>query len=130
MTSILRDELSVDPLGRGYAGFSDQQAADDLNTVYRSRMVESIASELIVAALDPPDYTALSAANERAFWGIVGASFVRVSDTEVQAFFLALFPGGSGTRTNLIALANESISRAEELGLRTVKLGHVEGARS
>ena len=28
-------ELSTDPLGRGYSGMTDQQAADDLNTLYR-----------------------------------------------------------------------------------------------
>lgn len=33
---VLADELTTDPLVRGYAGMTDAQAADDLNTVYRS----------------------------------------------------------------------------------------------
>ena len=33
---ILNEELTNDPLGRGYAGMDDQQATDDLNTFYRS----------------------------------------------------------------------------------------------
>ncbi len=32
---ILADELNTDPLGRGYAGMTDAQAADDINTEYR-----------------------------------------------------------------------------------------------
>lgn len=35
--TILSDELLNDPLGRGYAGMTDQQAADDLNTKYRDK---------------------------------------------------------------------------------------------
>ena len=34
---MLSDELANDPLGRGYAGMTDAQAATDLNTVYRTR---------------------------------------------------------------------------------------------
>ena len=33
--SILSDELTNDPLARGYGAMTDQEAADDLNTVYR-----------------------------------------------------------------------------------------------
>ena len=32
---ILAADLTTDPLGRGYVGMTDQQAADDLNTSYR-----------------------------------------------------------------------------------------------
>lgn len=33
--SVLIAELSTDPLGRGYAAMSDEEAADDLNLAYR-----------------------------------------------------------------------------------------------
>ena len=31
----IKAEIDADPLGRGYAGMTDQQVADDLNTAYR-----------------------------------------------------------------------------------------------
>ncbi len=37
MAGDLRTELLTDPLVRGYSTMSDQEAADDLNTEYRSR---------------------------------------------------------------------------------------------
>ena len=40
---ILRTELLIDPLGRGYSGMTDQQAADNLNMVNRESPPNSAA---------------------------------------------------------------------------------------
>ncbi len=126
----LADEISGDPLTRGYSGMTDQQVADDLNTEYRNVSVDTVASDLVVAALVTANVNALAAGKQRTMWGIIGAGSVRTDDAEVKAIFADMFPAGSATRTNLLALATQSMSRANELGLGTVRVGDVIEARA
>ena len=118
MAWILKDEIDNDPLGRGYAGMSDQEVTDDMLTEYRSVSVGSILSEGIVAALVPSEVNALTVVQQRNLWGVIGAGSVKPDDTEVKNFFADLFGAGTTTRANLFALATRLISRAAELGCR------------
>lgn len=129
---ILHDELSTDPLTRGYSTMTDAEAADDLNTVYRTRTVERLDQADVYNAVVMAEFTALSAEGRREVWDIVqvgGASglWVRPGDTARERF-IALFGAGSDTIQALAALLTEDISRAQELGLGTVKPGHVTKA--
>lgn len=128
MTWILKDEIDNDPLGRGYAGMSDQEVSDDMNTEYREISVKSILSENVVAALVPSEVNALTVIQQRNLWGIIGAGSVRPDDPEVKSYFADLFGAGTITRANLLALAKLTVSRAVELGIR-VKPGLVAEAR-
>lgn len=49
--AALHDELENDPLARVYSEMTDSQAADDLNTAYRTQLFESI---------DQTEYAALT----------------------------------------------------------------------
>ena len=128
--AAIHDEVINDPLGIGYAAMSDVQAADSLNTVNRVVTVDSIEGQDVVAALVPGEVNALSAAQQRNLWGVIGAGAVRPDDAEVKAFFGGLFGAATTTRANLIALANQTISRAQELGLGEVKPPYVNEARA
>ena len=128
--AAIADEINADPLGRGYEFMSDQEIADSMNAVDRVISVDSLESQDIVAALDPVDMGSLTAAQQRHLWGIVGAGAVRISDAEVRAFFANLFGTGTTTRTNLLALANRTVSRAEEAGLGEVNFPTVNIARA
>ncbi len=55
----IRDELLTDPLTRGYSGMTDQEAADDLNTSYRTRNRTSMSGDEVAQAAVPADYDAL-----------------------------------------------------------------------
>lgn len=128
--AAIADEINADPLGRGYSSMSDQEIADSLNTVDRVVSVNSIESQDVVAALVPSELAGLSAANQRYLWGVIGAGAIRPDDAEVKAFFLGLFGPGTGTRANLGALANKTISRAQEAGLGEVNPPVVNIARA
>ncbi len=56
----LKTELTGDRLGRGYTGMTDQQAADDLNTKYRTRNRDVMTGDEVFQALA-----------SRADWGCV-----------------------------------------------------------
>ncbi len=118
--AAIADEINADPLGRGYSSMSDQEITDSLNAVNRVVSVDSIESQDVVAGLVPSEVNALTATQQRNLWGVIGAGAIRPDDTEVKDFFADLFPPGTTTRANLLALANETISRAQEVGLGEV----------
>jgi hypothetical protein len=141
--AALRSELLSDPTSLGYAPLvaarDDQGLADLLNlprdgtnggpaiTVRRA----DIASRDIWEAIEVTDFPALSGnpsatqlSRERQYlaWlsGLAAIPRVRLlnddgSNTPVIANLQAMFPGGSGTRARLTALAQRPGSRAEQL---------------
>ena len=127
----LWNELNNDPLGRGYSGMTDQQAADDLNTVYRTRLRDTLDSAEIYEALDIAEFQGLSDAQKAYVRDVLGLGpDVQVGpNTKARTLFISLFGAQSQTITNLVASATEDISRATELGFPTVKPGHVTDAR-
>jgi hypothetical protein len=127
----LKNELSTDPLSRGYAGMTNAQAAASLNTANRTITRKSISGAEIIKATLVAEYTALSADLKTAYWGMVGASGgVDPSDANTRAIFGAMFGAATTTRANLLALQNQTVSRAAELGLGEVTPGDVQCAKA
>lgn len=131
---ILHDELTTDPLTRGYSTMTDAEAAADLNTVYRTRTLERLDQADVYNAVVPAEFAALTADERRVIWDIVqvgGASglWVKPGDTARERF-IALFGAESDTIQALATLLTQDITRAAELGLGTVKPGHVAKARA
>lgn len=127
---VLAQEINLDPLGRGYAGMTDAQAAISLNTVSRSRERGVVPAHELIDATVPSEWAALSAAEKQRYQTLTGAGQVNVQSANVRSAFAAMFGAGTTTRANLAALQNEQVSRATELGLETVYEGHVFMARA
>jgi len=127
---ILYDELSGDPLGRGYAAMSDQEAADDLNTAYRTRTRDRVETWEVIEATVPSEYAALSDAEKQRYQTFVAAGTLNPSGTNTRDAFGAMFGGGTTTRANLLAMASESVSRAVELDVPNITVAQVASARS
>lgn len=125
----LHDELTGDPLGRGYSGMSDSQAADSLNTADRSISRATIQTWEIIEATVPAEYDALSAANKQRYQAFVSAGTLDPNGTNVVAAFSSMF-AGTTTLTNLAELQTRPASRAEELGLPRVHYWDVGQARA
>ena len=128
----LRNEITTDPLGRGYSGMSDAAVAADLNTVYRTSMLDALDGATIYEQVDIAEFLSLTSAQQAEVWNIahLGASIRVGAGSKARARFLSLFGGGSTTISNLLAAITQSISRAQELGLGTVYPGHVYRARA
>jgi hypothetical protein len=122
-------ELFNDPLGRGYAGMTAEQAAASLNAVNRPRFRSAIPAAEIFAAVDLTEYKALTAQERDAFALVIAMGTVNANDANTRGILSAIFPGGGATRPRLIAVAQEQVSRAAELGLGDVMPGHIEEAR-
>jgi len=41
----LKTEITTDPLSRGYSGMTNLEAANDMNTAYRTKNVESVSGQ-------------------------------------------------------------------------------------
>lgn len=129
--SALRAELTADPLGRNYSAMSDQAAADSLNVANRTASPETIAAAAIWNAIDPAEYAGLSAENKAQVDLISGmGDAVPIQSGLIKSTLFGLFNAQSATRASLIALAAPPISRAQELGLGFVLVGHVTEARA
>ena len=129
MTSILRDELSIDPLTRGYSGMSDRDAATDINTSYRTRNKISLTRSEVLSAVDETELDGLTNANEARFWDIIDNETLDPFGKEKQLMQTIFGGAGSTTITALAALRVESITRAIELGLGSMTEGQVGAAR-
>lgn len=125
----LNTELTTDPLGRGYAGMTDEQAAADLNTVYRTRDRAILTGAQIWEQTQPSEYNALTDAQKNQWIGFCGISVHDPFGPSAQ-FVLDLFGGGSTTVANLQTARVENISRGAELGLGVITEGAVHSARN
>ncbi len=122
MTDILKDELVIDPLTRGYVGMTDQAAADDLNSIYpapdtRTRNRESMTASEVANAIDVTEFTALTNVQEQEIWNWLHLGTLNPFGIEATRF-IAIFGGGSATIAALSAARVESITRAVELRIR------------
>jgi len=141
----LRQELNDDPLGRGYSGMTDQQAADDLNTVYRQRTVPIPVSDirrylfvqnLWLSIKQGTQVSAVMARDALNMFERFHVDQQDVSDT-VENLLDNLVSDGFITTDNkstVLAMGVQSMTRAEELGLlgRSPEIGpaHVTQARN
>ena len=125
----LKTELADDPLTRGYAGMSDAAAATDINTVYRTRIKGNLTGDEIFGATDAAEFASLQVSVRRDWVAFCARDIINPAGTANVAFVEWVFGNPSDTRTNLLALRQEPISRGVELGLGRVKVGHVQEAR-
>jgi hypothetical protein len=125
---VLKNELLTDPLARGYSGMTDQQAADDLNTVYRTRNRTSMTGREFKNQWDATEFSVLSESQQSLLYSLASRDDLDpfgIDATTVQG----IFPGGGTTITALAAYRVEDISRGEELGIGTVSAANVDSAR-
>ena len=118
--AILKEEIVSDPLGRGYSGMTPQQIADSLNTINRTKSVQTVSGQDIFEAIVPTEFVALTADQKNLLYAIIGMDTIRVNGTNTRTALLSMFGVGTTTRANLAALQTVPVSRAVELGLGIV----------
>lgn len=130
--TILKNELTGDPLGGGYSAMTDEQAADSLNQVDRDEWRTLLASE-IFEAIVPAEFHALSPAMQARVDRILGlAGPIRLGPgSRARAELVAAFGGGSQTAGHLQTVARIGVSRAREIGFGIVPVSaaHIKQAR-
>lgn len=128
----LKTELETDPKALGYAGKTDQEIADLLNTVGLSSETVNrgvIDSHEVVSACVNNDYKNLTADQKTHLTFITSAGQVNASDSKIKTVFQDMFGPTTETRDNLLALSTRPASRAEVLFNSNVSLVEVHKAR-
>ena len=126
---ILVPEVRDDPLQRGYAAKSHQEVADDLNTEYRERLLQTMSGDELFCHTDIAEFGGLTMEQKQLWVSFCGRTAVDPSKAANVSFVTWLFGDESMTVTALNTARREDISRAFELGLGAVSAGHVESAR-
>lgn len=124
----LKTEITTDPLGRGYASLGDVEIAASLNRPDRQPNRDTLDAGLLVASIVRSEYAALGNGEKDYLRLIAMAQTLPLTQT-VKVELSAIFPAGSQTRANLVALMKRPGSRAEELGFGHVTPSDVADAK-
>jgi hypothetical protein len=129
--NLLNTEVDTDPLGRGYAGMTDQQLADSLNAADRSRNRVSMSGDEVFQSLDSQaTWDALTDAARSNFLSFCARDNIDPFGAANVALVTSIFGTPSATLTNLNNARTELVSRATELGIGSVTVGDVQYVRA
>jgi hypothetical protein len=149
----LRDELTTDPLGRGYANMTSAQIEVSLRTKNRTRLMPIRSTELVawaaaassgelprIVKLENCVAAGFSATNPLYSVARIAVSYLLARDGTALDLNLpdrvqmvdGLIAGGvlsAADKAALVTLATESINRIEELSLGDPHLGDIQVSR-
>ncbi len=123
--AALCDELTQDPLGRGYAGMTPEVTTEDINTAYRQVFRDSIAGAELFEGIESADWTAISETDRVLAVSLLSFPGSLNPQGNVRTLLISIFGGGSATISNMADIARHNITRAAELGLGRVRAGDV-----
>lgn len=127
---ILQAEIINDPLVRGYGSMSAGEAADSLNVVTDTRDRQVIPAHEVFEAIDPNEMRLLADEQKGRLQSLLAMGLINIQGANTRAMLGAMFDAQSATRPNLITLQAESVSRAENLGLPTIREKDIERVRA
>jgi len=127
--SILSDEITNDPLGRGYSTMSDLEIKNSLSTPNIPHNRESISGSELLGLANAAEYANLTDINRDNWLSLCGVDSIDPFGSAVQ-LVQSIWAGNPLTIAALVAARTELISRAKELGLSYINEGHVQGARN
>ena len=130
---LLRTELADDPIPKGYSAMSDEEVAVSLNDDASGRTlpVDEFSSARIYEMVDTSEFNDLVASDKEVVERVFGlGEGIDVSpSSKARAVLLNAFGAGTSSRTAMVAAVSRAVSRAEELGIGIVRVGHVQEAR-
>ena len=124
----LKSEIVTDPLVRGYSGMTDQEVADDMNTVYRTRNRSVMTGKEVKDRIDVTEWDARTDAQKQLVLAMCNRDDLDPFGIDAQIFQDAM-AGATNTLGNLTAYRVEDISRATELGFGVITGPNVDTAR-
>ncbi len=131
--TILKNEMENDPEVRGYAGMTEQQVMDDINTnMTPAADATNLSNTDLYESVDPVDKASLSVDELADLRELYGIDNILIGPTsKARAVLIAMFAAGTDTRTDLLALVSGNTeARWAVLGLPgAVRLGWVQTVR-
>jgi len=140
----LKSELTVDPVSMGYAALSDADAAVAINLADRDYTVPLNSRTSLSWAMRTGRLADIETATTTGTPAIQAIALgvkhllsradteIDMSDSDHVAMIDGLVAGGvldAGNKAELVTMATSQRSRADELGLGHVRVGHIQEAR-
>lgn len=125
---VICDEITQDPLGRGYSGMTPDQVAADMNTAYRQVFRNDILGSELFEGIEAADWVALSENEKVLVISLLSFPGAVNPQGNVRTLLINIFGSGSATISNMSNISRHYISRASELGLGTVRAGEIVAA--
>jgi hypothetical protein len=125
--AALYSEITTDPLGKGYASMAKEQIAESLNAETRTRNRERMEPTEIINAVVLAEWAAVPAGKQQTIWNLLHMGALNPFGIEATLFVDA-FGANSATIQALAKSRVQAISRAQELGLPVVAVGHIPEA--
>ena len=126
--AALKSEIETDPLTRGYSGMTDQQIADDLNTVYRTRNRSVMTGKEVKDRIDTTEWNSRTDAQKQIVLALCNRDDLDPFGIDAQIFQDEM-TGATNTLASLNSYRVENISRAEEVFGAVVTVAAIESAR-
>jgi hypothetical protein len=123
----IENEITIDPLARGYAAMTNLEVLQDMSIKNRVRNKTSLTGSEVLNAIPKADLFALPTVELQRMWNVVHLGNVNPFGIEAD-ILIDIFGAGSATITTLAAIRKEIVSRAVELGI-ILKKGYIEQAR-
>jgi hypothetical protein len=129
---ILADEITNDPLARGYAGMTDKQVADNLNVVDRDDVTPTITGSDVYDIVDDAEFEALTSADQARVRDVYALDSLPTQGSHARALIFDVFAGAGGatTRADWTTFVTGSQSRGQEIGFGRVREANVTNARA
>lgn len=114
----LQAEIATDPFALGYAGKTDQQIADLLNSLTTNRTVPrtQVSKREIFNAIADADWPT-TAISQNKLAVLFSQDFVDPTNVNVRAIVGSIFAGRTNTINAMLALDHFVVSRASEISL-------------
>lgn len=125
----LQDELTNDPLTRGYAGMTNQQAADSLGIVDRDKNLDAITGDEMFQQTDSTQFERLTDSKKAQWLSFCNRGSIDPFATANVNFVQYVF-GGGVTVSNLQTTRVVLQSRANELNLGPIGEGAIWDIRN
>lgn len=122
----LRIELTTDPLSRGYSDMSPGEVVVSLNQKDRTQQRDLVPAWEVLSAIRPAHYQAVTDETELRYLTLLfSVDEIPLGNSNIRTALATIFSGATATLNDLQALQTVSVSRAQELNLGRIYLGHV-----
>ncbi len=125
----LINELTNDPLERGYAGMTDSEAHASLHTPDRPGLRDAMSGDEIFQQTDPTGFVELTDAKRNLWLAFCGRDVIDPRATANVDFVKWVFGDTAQTVANLATARQTLITRVAELGITATLLDVIRARR-
>jgi len=126
----LKAELDAGHPDTGLYNVDDAIALSQINLANRTRIKPTVSGAEIADATDTTEFAALTPTDQNRWLAMCAINTLDTTGGIAGALEAALFGVATATRANLVALREETVSRAVELFGSDLIIGDIQNARA